>query len=177
MCLCNDGTKLAHLCRGEVASGAAIVRPPGHHAESGSAMGFCFFNNAAVAARAAQAAGASRVLILGAQPQHTARRCCCCCWCPILRGRLHSAACALCCTAGRPCVHANAGRRAVTCYSVPSRDAVQTGTSIMGMASTTSLRTIPPSSTCPSTAMTGAAVPAWRLLALVLSPCCQLASV
>ena len=28
-------------------------------------MGFCFFNNAAVAARAAQAAGASRVLILG----------------------------------------------------------------------------------------------------------------
>ena len=53
-------------CRGEVASGAAIVRPPGHHAESASAMGFCFFNNAAVAARAAQAAGASRVLVLGA---------------------------------------------------------------------------------------------------------------
>jgi acetoin utilization deacetylase AcuC-like enzyme len=31
----------------------AIGRPPGHHAESDEAMGFCFFNNAAVAARAA----------------------------------------------------------------------------------------------------------------------------
>lgn len=32
--------------RGQVANGAAIVRPPGHHAESGMAMGFCYFNNA-----------------------------------------------------------------------------------------------------------------------------------
>ena len=31
----------------------SIGRPPGHHAESDDAMGFCFFNNAAVAARAA----------------------------------------------------------------------------------------------------------------------------
>lgn len=31
----------------------ALGRPPGHHAESDEAMGFCFFNNAAVAARAA----------------------------------------------------------------------------------------------------------------------------
>ncbi|MEF8801230.1 MAG: histone deacetylase [Halolamina sp.] len=31
----------------------AIGRPPGHHAESDEAMGFCFFNNAAVAARTA----------------------------------------------------------------------------------------------------------------------------
>ena len=35
-------------CRGQVANGAAIVRPPGHHAESGMAMGFCYFNNAGV---------------------------------------------------------------------------------------------------------------------------------
>ena len=42
------------VARGEARCGAAIVRPPGHHAESNTAMGFCFFNNAAVAARAAQ---------------------------------------------------------------------------------------------------------------------------
>ena len=44
--------------------GAAIVRPPGHHAESATPMGFCFFNNAAVAAQAARSAGAKRVIIL-----------------------------------------------------------------------------------------------------------------
>ena len=56
--------------RGEAASGAAIVRPPGHHAESAMSMGFCFFNNAALAARAAQAAGARRVLILDWDVHH-----------------------------------------------------------------------------------------------------------
>ena len=45
---------LCPCCRQEAATGAAIVRPPGHHAESNTAMGFCFFNNAAIAARAAQ---------------------------------------------------------------------------------------------------------------------------
>ncbi len=35
-------------------NGAAIIRPPGHHAESALSMGFCLYNNAAVAARAAQ---------------------------------------------------------------------------------------------------------------------------
>ena len=32
----------------------AVIRPPGHHAESGGACGFCLFNNVAVAARYAR---------------------------------------------------------------------------------------------------------------------------
>ena len=59
-----------HAHRGMVQNGAAIVRPPGHHAESGVAMGFCYFNNAGLAARAAQAAGARRVLILDWDVHH-----------------------------------------------------------------------------------------------------------
>jgi len=58
------------VVQGEAAHGAAIVRPPGHHAESSMAMGFCFFNSAAVAARAAQGCGAQRVLILDWDVHH-----------------------------------------------------------------------------------------------------------
>ena len=39
------------LFRGEIDSGFAAVRPPGHHAEPGKAMGFCLFNNVAVGAQ------------------------------------------------------------------------------------------------------------------------------
>ena len=63
----------AAVAAGEAPGGAAIIRPPGHHAESGLAMGFCLLNNAAVAARAAQAAGAARVLILDWDVHHGAR--------------------------------------------------------------------------------------------------------
>ncbi len=40
------------------------VRPPGHHAERARAMGFCFFNNVAVAAGEALARGLQRVAII-----------------------------------------------------------------------------------------------------------------
>lgn len=40
------------------------VRPPGHHAGIKQSMGFCLHNNAAIAALAAQSAGAKKVLIV-----------------------------------------------------------------------------------------------------------------
>lgn len=55
---------------GAARSGIAICRPPGHHAESNTAMGFCFYNNAAVAARAAQAAGVKRIMIFDWDVHH-----------------------------------------------------------------------------------------------------------
>lgn len=36
---------------GEIKNGFAVVRPPGHHAEAQQAMGFCFFNSVAIAAK------------------------------------------------------------------------------------------------------------------------------
>ncbi len=47
------------------------TRPPGHHAEAVRAMGFCFLNNAAIAARHAQAEhGAERVAIVDFDVHH-----------------------------------------------------------------------------------------------------------
>ncbi|GLK68145.1 histone deacetylase family protein [Hansschlegelia plantiphila] len=47
------------------------MRPPGHHAEATTAMGFCFFNNAVVAARHAQRThGAERVAIVDFDVHH-----------------------------------------------------------------------------------------------------------
>lgn len=48
----------------------ALVRPPGHHAERDRAMGFCLFNNVAVAAAAALARGLSRVAVVDIDVHH-----------------------------------------------------------------------------------------------------------
>jgi acetoin utilization deacetylase AcuC-like enzyme len=50
--------------------GFAMVRPPGHHAERARAMGFCFFNNIAVAAAHARARGVARVAIVDYDVHH-----------------------------------------------------------------------------------------------------------
>jgi acetoin utilization deacetylase AcuC-like enzyme len=52
------------------AAAFAIVRPPGHHAESARGMGFCVFNNAAIAARALQKQTGVRVLIVDFDYHH-----------------------------------------------------------------------------------------------------------
>jgi acetoin utilization deacetylase AcuC-like enzyme len=49
---------------GEVRNGVALVRPPGHHAERARAMGFCLFNNVAIAAAHLRWRGVARVLIV-----------------------------------------------------------------------------------------------------------------
>jgi acetoin utilization deacetylase AcuC-like enzyme len=48
----------------------ALVRPPGHHAERARAMGFCLYNNIAVAAAHARTLGASRVAIVDYDVHH-----------------------------------------------------------------------------------------------------------
>ncbi len=55
---------------GSHTAAVALVRPPGHHAERDRAMGFCLFNNVAVAAAHARAQGAARVAIVDYDVHH-----------------------------------------------------------------------------------------------------------
>jgi acetoin utilization deacetylase AcuC-like enzyme len=58
-------------CRqGQIDRAFCAIRPPGHHAESDQGMGFCIFNNVAVAARHAQSIGYRRVFIVDFDAHH-----------------------------------------------------------------------------------------------------------
>jgi acetoin utilization deacetylase AcuC-like enzyme len=59
------------IAKGQLHNVFCAVRPPGHHAERNRAMGFCLFNNAAVAARYAQGAhGVGRIAIIDWDVHH-----------------------------------------------------------------------------------------------------------
>jgi acetoin utilization deacetylase AcuC-like enzyme len=58
------------LMQGDARAAFAVVRPPGHHATPYVPMGFCLFNNAAIAVRRALQAGAERIAIVDIDVHH-----------------------------------------------------------------------------------------------------------
>ena len=58
------------VLNGEAQNAFAIVRPPGHHAEPDRAMGFCIFNNIAIAAHEALESGMERVMVIDYDAHH-----------------------------------------------------------------------------------------------------------
>lgn len=64
-------TMLDAVAAGEAKNGIALVRPPGHHALSGRAMGFCLFNTMAIGAEYLKRShGAERVLVMDWDVHH-----------------------------------------------------------------------------------------------------------
>jgi acetoin utilization deacetylase AcuC-like enzyme len=58
------------VAAGEIDRSFCAIRPPGHHAEPGQAMGFCLYSNVAVAARVAQAEGLNKVAVIDFDVHH-----------------------------------------------------------------------------------------------------------
>uniref|UniRef100_A0A3Q0R6W7 Histone deacetylase n=1 Tax=Amphilophus citrinellus TaxID=61819 RepID=A0A3Q0R6W7_AMPCI len=59
------------VASGELKNGFAIVRPPGHHAEESTPMGFCYFNSVAIAAKLLQQRlNVSKILIVDWDVHH-----------------------------------------------------------------------------------------------------------
>lgn len=58
------------VVEGQVQNGFVLVRPPGHHARPACGMGFCVFNNIAIAAKKALSMGIKRILILDWDVHH-----------------------------------------------------------------------------------------------------------
>src|SRR5579884_3817786 len=64
-------TAIDAIMKGEINNAYCLVRPPGHHAVAEAAMGFCLFNNVAVAARyAIDRYGLERVMIIDFDVHH-----------------------------------------------------------------------------------------------------------
>ncbi|HEU5376361.1 MAG TPA: histone deacetylase [Ktedonobacteraceae bacterium] len=64
-------TAIDAIFQGQIENAYCLVRPPGHHALTDSAMGFCLFNNVAIAARyALEKHGLERVMIIDYDVHH-----------------------------------------------------------------------------------------------------------
>uniref|UniRef100_A0A8C1I774 Histone deacetylase n=1 Tax=Cyprinus carpio TaxID=7962 RepID=A0A8C1I774_CYPCA len=62
------------VASGELRNGFAVVRPPGHHAEESTPMGFCYFNSVAIAAKLLQQRlNVSKILIVDWVSSHSIR--------------------------------------------------------------------------------------------------------
>jgi acetoin utilization deacetylase AcuC-like enzyme len=58
------------VLHGDAKNAFSIARPPGHHAEPDRVMGFCLFNNVAIAAREALSSGMERVMVVDFDVHH-----------------------------------------------------------------------------------------------------------